>query len=150
MTTDSVTAAAPEAGQVAAELTAVLGRVARRLRSASPQSLLTPSQRSVLSRLDRGGPATTAELARLELVRPQSMRLTVGALEEQGLVERTPDPSDGRQVVVSATDQGRRVLADVRAEKHGWLTAAIRGELDAQELRTLSEAAALLERLVQT
>ncbi|GAA1352502.1 MarR family winged helix-turn-helix transcriptional regulator [Streptomyces beijiangensis] len=146
MTTDS---SAPDAGQVAAELTVVLGRVARRLRSASPDNLLTPSQRSVLSRLDRGGPATTAELARLELVRPQSMRLTVGALEEHGLVERTPDPSDGRQVVVSVTGQGRRVLADVRAEKQGWLTGAIQEELDAGELRTLSEAVELLERLVQ-
>jgi DNA-binding MarR family transcriptional regulator len=149
MTKDSGAPAGPDAGQVAAELTAVLGRVARRLRSASPQSLLTPSQRSVLSRLDRGGPATTAELARLELVRPQSMRLTVGALEEHGLVERTPDPSDGRQVVVSATGRGRRVLADVRAEKQGWLTQALREELDTRELRTLSEATALLERLVQ-
>ncbi|WP_329122266.1 MarR family winged helix-turn-helix transcriptional regulator [Streptomyces sp. NBC_01465] len=141
--------APPDAGKVAAELTVALGRVVRRMRSASPESLLTPSQRSVLSRLVRGGPATTAELARLELVRPQSMRLTVGALEERGLVERAPDPSDGRQVVVSVSAQGRRAVDDARIDTQSWLTGAIEGELDAGELRTLSDAVALLERIVQ-
>ncbi|MEV0523577.1 MarR family transcriptional regulator [Streptomyces sp. NPDC050439] len=138
----------PTPEQLAADLTAVLGRVVRRLRTASPGAGLSASQRTVLALLDREGPATTAALARTELVRPQSMRMTVGALESMELVERAPDPSDGRQSVVSVTEKGRRTLADARAAKHGWLSGAITDGLDADEQRQLSDAVVLLERLV--
>ncbi|MFE4368903.1 MarR family winged helix-turn-helix transcriptional regulator [Streptomyces sp. NPDC056835] len=138
----------PTPEQVAADLTAVVGRLMRRLRTTSPDTGLTPSQRSVLALLDGEGPSTTAALARAEYVRPQSMRLTLGALEDQGMVARTPDPDDGRQSVVSVTDTGRRTLVAVRAAKQGWLSDAIAGELDGAERRTLAEAAVLLERLV--
>ncbi len=138
----------PSAQQVAADLSAVVSRLTRRLRTASPESLLTPSQRSVLVRLDAHGPATTAALARAEYVRPQSMRTTLGVLEEQGFVQRSPDPSDGRQSVVSLTDSGLRTLDAVRAAKHGWLSAALAAQYDTAELGTLAEAIALLERLV--
>ncbi|WP_405777619.1 MarR family winged helix-turn-helix transcriptional regulator [Streptomyces sp. NBC_00859] len=138
----------PSPEQVAAELSVVLGRVARRLRRTSPGLELTQSQRSALSLLDREGPSTTAALARAELVRPQSMRLTVAALETAGLVERAPDPTDGRQSVMSVTALGRRTLEGVRADKQSWLACAIGEELDAAERRTLNDAVALLERLV--
>lgn len=137
---------APE--QLAPHLTAVIGRLLRRLRTTSSDSLLTPTQRAVLSRLDREGPATTAALARAEYVRPQSMRLTLGALEAQGLVERAPDPADGRKSVMSITDTGLAVLAAVRAAKNDWLAEAIAAELDGEERRTVAEAADLLDRLV--
>ncbi|WP_406454375.1 MarR family transcriptional regulator [Streptomyces sp. NBC_00876] len=138
----------PTAEEVANQLAAVVGRLLRRLRSSSSESLLTPAQRSVLARLDDGGPTTTAGLARAELVRPQSMRLTLGALEGQGLVERAPDPADGRKSVMSITDTGRATLAQVRAAKRNWLAEAVAAELDGAERRTVAEAAALIERLV--
>lgn len=142
------TPADPTAEQVANDLAAVVGRLLRRLRSSSSESLLTPTQRSVLARLADGGPATTAALARAEFVRPQSMRLTLGALEEQGTVERAPDPDDGRKSVMSITDTGRTTLAEVRAAKRDWLAEAIAAELDGAERRTVAEATALLDRLV--
>lgn len=142
------TPADPTAEQVANDLAAVVGRLLRRLRSSSSESLLTPAQRSVLARLEDGGPATTAALARAEFVRPQSMRLTLGALEEQGTVERAPDPDDGRKSVMSITDTGRTTLAEVRAAKRNWLAEAIAAELDGAERRTVAEATALLDRLV--
>lgn len=140
---------APTPEQVAADLTAVVGRFVRRVRTASPAAGLSASQRTVLALLDRGGPATTAALARAELVRPQSMRMTVGALEDMGLVERTPDPDDGRQSVVSVTDQGRRTLTEMRAAKHDWLSTALADGLDPAERRQLADAIVLLERLAQ-
>ncbi|MFF1380423.1 MarR family winged helix-turn-helix transcriptional regulator [Streptomyces sp. NPDC058308] len=139
----------PTPQDIAADLTNVVGRLVRRLRGASPGSGLSPSQRSVLSRLDREGPATTAGLARAELVRPQSMRMTVGALESMELIGRTPDPNDGRQSVLSLTDKGRSTLADGRAAKQGWLSEAVAEELDPAERRRLADAVELLERLVQ-
>ncbi|NEB79202.1 MarR family transcriptional regulator [Streptomyces sp. SID14478] len=147
--TQGPAAAEPPTERIAADLATVVGRLSRRLRSASPDSLLTPTQRTVLARLGTEGPATTAALARSEYVRPQSMRLTVGALEEQGFVTRSPDPHDGRQSVMSITESGRATLDSVRAAKHGWLAQALADELDASERRTLAEATLLLERLVQ-
>ncbi|WP_327369654.1 MarR family winged helix-turn-helix transcriptional regulator [Streptomyces sp. NBC_01217] len=139
----------PGAEQVATQLTAAVGRLLRRLRTTSSDSLLTPTQRSVLTRLDREGPATTAALARAEYVRPQSMRLTLGALESQGLVGRAPDPADGRKSVMSITDTGLATLTAVRAAKHNWLAEAIAAELDGAERRTVAETADLLDRLVE-
>ncbi|MBP0458408.1 MarR family winged helix-turn-helix transcriptional regulator [Streptomyces montanisoli] len=139
----------PTPEEVAADVATMAGLLSRRLRSTAPGTGLTPSQRSVLVRLADDGPATTAALARAEHVKPQSMRLTLGALEERGLVERTPDPADGRQSVMSVTDDGRTVLAGVRAAKQTWLSKVIAEELDAEERRTLAEAAGLLRRLTE-
>ncbi|RDG39218.1 MarR family winged helix-turn-helix transcriptional regulator [Streptomyces corynorhini] len=143
-------AEAPTAERLADDVTAVVGRLARRMRvAAGHDSRLTPTQRTVLARLEAEGPATTAALARAEYVRPQSMRLTLGALEEQGMIERTPDPDDGRQSVVSASRTGLTTLAELRAAKRGWLTEVMARELDAPERRVLAEAMVLLERLVE-
>lgn len=139
----------PTAEQVAVDLAHVMRTLMRRLRTTSPDSRLTPSQRSVLARLDGEGPSTTAALARAEYVRPQSMRLTLSALEEQALVARTPDPDDGRQSVVSATPLGRSTLAVVRAAKQSWLAGTIDEELDGAERRVLADAVDLLRRLVE-
>ncbi|MEL5960199.1 MarR family transcriptional regulator [Streptomyces sp. CLV115] len=143
----AASSAEPSAEELATRLTAVVGRLLRRLRSTSSGALLTPTQRSVLSRLDREGPATTAALARAEYVRPQSMRLTLGALESQGLVERAPDPADGRKAVMSLTAAGAASLAEVRAAKHDWLAEAVAAGLDADERRTVAEATELIDRL---
>ncbi|GAA1154303.1 MarR family winged helix-turn-helix transcriptional regulator [Streptomyces javensis] len=134
---------------LAAELAGVVTQLMRRMRAASSQGALTPSQRAVLSRLYNEGPTTTAALARAELVRPQSMRMILAALEEQELVERAPHPTDGRQVVFSSTERGRQAITSVRQAKQSWLLDAIETRLDADERRTVVEATELLKRLVQ-
>ncbi|WP_241968523.1 MarR family transcriptional regulator [Streptomyces sp. ICBB 8177] len=139
----------PDPSRTAVELATAVAQLSRRMRAAAPHGGLTPSQRIVLGRLAEGD-ATTAALARAERVRPQSMRLTVAALEEQGLVERRPDPGDGRQVVVSLTAAGARCVASARDAKRGWLTEAIETELTEAQQRTLTEAVALLRRLAQS
>ncbi|MFF4215520.1 MarR family winged helix-turn-helix transcriptional regulator [Streptomyces nondiastaticus] len=135
--------------RAAADLAATVSQLMRRLRVASPQGALTPSQRTVLGRLSNGGPATTAELARAELVRPQSMRVIVAKLEELELVARTPHPTDGRQVLFSLTEYGVEAVASVRHSKHAWLADAIAHRLSPEEQRTLAEATRLLQRLVE-
>lgn len=134
--------------RIATELTTVVGGLMRRLRAASPAGELSPTMRSVLHRIATSGPSTIAALARAELVRPQSMRTTVGMLEERGILERSPHPSDGRQVVFALTDEGRRTLTTLRQAKHDWLTEAISTRLDTAEQHTLEEATGLLKRLM--
>ena len=91
-----------------------LGLLLRRLRQIPGDGELTLPESSALVRLDRGGSATAAELARQEQISPQSMGATLAALEGRGLVGRVPDPADGRRVIISITAAGRRVLNNRR------------------------------------
>ncbi|WP_084699935.1 MarR family transcriptional regulator [Streptacidiphilus anmyonensis] len=136
-----------DAAELAVELHTVLGLISRRARAATAATELTASQRSVAARLLREGPATTADLARAEFVRPQSMRMTLGALEERGLIARTPHPTDGRQVLVELSEEGRATIAGIITAKHDWLTSAIAGDLDAGQRAALAAALPVLRTL---
>jgi DNA-binding MarR family transcriptional regulator len=138
-----------ERARTADELATLVAQLTRRLRAASAQDALTPSQVSVMSRLGTG-PATTAALAREELVRPQSMRMTLAALEERGLVARAPHPTDGRLVVFSLTDEGVRLRGSGRRARRGWLAESIDAQLSAAEQRALTDVIPLLRRLVES
>ena len=106
------------------------------------------SQGEVLVRLHKSGPQTVADLARGERVTPQSMGTTVAALEEAGLVARTPDPNDARRGNASLTEAGRRVLLEGRAARQAWLSHAIDERLAAGEQRRLAEAVGLLRKVL--
>src|SRR6267154_6809693 len=101
---------APEAEQVAAALRLSVGLLLRRLRQATVDGELTLPESPALARLDRGGASTASALAKLEQISPQSMGATLAALRRRGLIERRPDPQDGRQIVLSATEGGRQAL----------------------------------------
>ncbi len=139
--------ASPEAEKVADSLQASIGMLVRRLRQVRVEGDLTLSESSALSRLDRGGPMTGAELARLEGVRPQSIGATVAALESRRLVERRPDPDDGRRVVISATTSGVELRRSRRSAKNQRMAEALAAQFTAAELRALHAAAPLIERL---
>ncbi|BBB00954.1 putative MarR family transcriptional regulator [Actinacidiphila reveromycinica] len=136
--------------RTADELTTLVAQLSRRMRIASSGAEITPSQQSVISRLDREGPATTAALARGELVRPQSMRMTLAALEERGLVARAPHPTDGRQVVFSLTDEGAHLLRTGRRARRGWLAEVMEARLSPAEQRAMTDLVPLLRRLVES
>ena len=87
-----------DAARAARDLRVVLGRLVRRLREVYDTGALTPSQMSVLSRLEKQGPASASDLATAEGVRPQSVATIIAALDGHGLVHRTPDPHDGRRL----------------------------------------------------
>ena len=139
----------PDAGDVAAALRVSIGLLLRRLRQVPAEGELTLPESSALARLDRGGPATPGELAKLEQISPQSMGATLGALEARGLIERHPDPGDGRRAVMSLTVAGRRVLQDKRDKRTQQLAQALSAGFTRDELGLLMAAAPLLERLAQ-
>jgi DNA-binding MarR family transcriptional regulator len=132
----------------AAELALALGVLIRRIRSATPSESheLSWTQKAVMSRLDRDGPATTAELARAEAVKPQSMGAAVAVLEAMGLVERRPHPTDGRQMNIALTSKGASVRKDTGLAKHAWLAQAFE-KLSASERKKLPALLALIKRL---
>jgi DNA-binding MarR family transcriptional regulator len=140
----------PDAHEVAAALRVSIGLLRRRLRQVQPEGELTLPETSALARLDRGGPATPGELAKLEQISPQSMGATLGALEERGLVARRSDPSDGRRAVISLTEAGRQMLQDKRNARTQQLAQALSTGFTPAELGQLIAAAPLLERLAQS
>ena len=138
----------PSPSDVAAELRALVGALKRRLREQADVGDLTPSQTSVILRLEREGRATASNLARAEGMRPQSMATVIAALEAAGLVSGAPDPGDGRQTLLSLTEACRRQFQEGRAARQDWLARALQARLSQDELRTVAAAVGLLKRLV--
>lgn len=131
---------------VATELRAVVGQLIRRLRTENSRPT---SQLAVLGRLDRGGPQTTSGLAAAEHMRPQSMAEIVADLQADGLVERTPDSADRRQLLVELTQEGKDFVRRERRRREDWLSQAISKELTPHEQAVLAEAVALMRRLAE-
>lgn len=131
---------------LASALRLAVMRLARRMRAERPQSALTLTQLSALATLDRHGPVTPRELAAAERVTPPSMTRVVAALEAAGLASRTDHPSDGRQVLLEATAEGRSLLREDRRRREAWLAQRLR-ELDPDERDVLARAAQILDRL---
>jgi DNA-binding MarR family transcriptional regulator len=129
---------------LASDLRLALGQLVRRLRIEHRLSL---SHASVLARLDLDGTRHISSLASLEGVRPQSMAQTIAELEAEGLVQRRPDPTDGRRFLIDMTAKGRKSLESDRQRRQGWLTAAILAEFDREEREHLMDAVLLLRRL---
>ena len=137
----------PDAHEVAAALRVAIGMLYRRLKQATPTEL-TLAESSTLSRLERGGPASSSELARYDRISPQSMGVTVAALEDRGLIERDRDPEDGRRIVLSITEAGRQLIHDKRGARTGQIAAALDG-FSGDELTQLKAVVPLLERLAE-
>jgi DNA-binding MarR family transcriptional regulator len=135
-----------DAIHAAGELRAVLGQLVRRLRA---ENTRPQAQLAVLSRLYRGGPQTTSGLATAEHMRPQSMAEVVAELQRDGLVDRTPDPTDRRQLLVGLTQRGREFIRSERRRREDWLSQAIADEFSPKEQAVLVEAVALLRRLAE-
>jgi DNA-binding MarR family transcriptional regulator len=137
------------AATLAAEIRSVCGKLRRRLREHAGREDLTPSQVSVLLRLEKAGSATVSSLARAEGMRPQSMRAVVTPLQEADLVSGAPDPSDGRQTLMSLTPPCLKWLRKGRAARQDWLVGTISRNLSVHERQKLRGALELLARLVE-
>lgn len=135
--------------RAAHELRVVVGRLRRQLREVSATGDLTPSQTSLLSRLDRDGAASASDLAAAERVRPQSVAAQLAALDELGLIERHPDPNDGRRHLITLSDAGVERLSGDRQARQEWLARAIEDRFSDDERHTLMAALALLDRLAE-
>ena len=124
----------PDLERSLSELTQAIGLVVRRVRAATGNQELSLSESAVLGRLARGGPSTTAELARAEAVKPQSMR--------------KPHPTDRRQIHIQLTAQGAATRQRFKDAKHTWLAQVV-SELDPRDQETLFAAGEILKRLAE-
>jgi len=132
---------------LASELRFSVARLSRRLRNErEPDNPLSVAALSALGILFREGECTIGTLASHERVQPPSMTRTVNCLVEDGYAVRRPHETDGRQVLVDLTDQGREMLLADRRRRDAWLARRLR-ELTPDERAVLREAAPLIQRL---
>jgi DNA-binding MarR family transcriptional regulator len=146
---DDTTESAESSLAAARDLRVLFSRLRRRLRDVAVGGGLTPSQTAVLTRLWKEGDSSASALADAERVRPQSMATIVAALEQRGLIDRTPDPEDGRRQVISLTDAGRRRAESDRQVRKEWLARAMHERYSEPERRIIVDALSLLERLTE-
>lgn len=130
------------------DFTQAIGLLVRRVRAASASHEFSLTESAVIARLGKEGPATIADLARSESVRPQSMGATVAALEQRGVVERKAHPTDGRQLNIVLTAKGSAVRKRAAEAKRTWLSAAI-SQLDEEERHILFRAGEIVRRLAK-
>src|SRR3954452_10047675 len=134
----------------AVRLRMAIVRTGRRLRqeAAAETTGLTPPSTAALATIERHGPLTPSELAELERVKRPTVTRTLGCLEREGLVERTPDPGDGRSSLVSVNAAGRECLRRLRGRKNAYLAKRMR-DLPAEDVATLERAAEILEQMLE-
>jgi DNA-binding MarR family transcriptional regulator len=137
----------PDIRATANRLRVSIGAFKRRAQEARAEDDLTGPQLTVLSRIDRLGPVTTAELARREQLTPQAMGITVTSLEQRGLVARSADASDGRRSILSLTPSGQEAVHSGRNAMSGKIAAALAESFTRDEIAVLDAAAPLIERL---
>jgi DNA-binding MarR family transcriptional regulator len=132
----------------ATKLRMAIVRTSRRLRqeAAGEAAGLTPTSVAALASIDRHGPLTPSELARIEAVKRPTVTRTLGCLEREGLVVRTPDPADGRSALVAINAAGRERLRRLRGRKNAYLARRMR-DLPAADVETLERAAEILDRM---
>jgi DNA-binding MarR family transcriptional regulator len=136
--------APPQLARLSSDLRLACMRISRRVRYEATHEV-APHHFSILVRLE-SGPATPGELADVERVSKPSMTRAVAGLVELGLIERSRDPGDGRQVILSLSASGRHTLDAIRREREAWMASRV-AKLTPKEQRVLAEAEAILSRV---
>lgn len=136
----------PELPELAARLRLAVGRLHRRIRIDGHESI-PPLQLSALATAEQRGPLRLSELARIEAVTAPTMSRVLAALDEQGLVVRSPDPQDARGVLITISTEGATRLQEVRSTRTALIARRLR-RLDAAQRRALTDALPALEALL--
>ena len=136
-----------ERDELAARLRLAIGRLQRRMARNAVEGL-TPSQLSALAVIDQNGPVRVTEVAAREGVAPPSMTRIIGSLDSLGLLDRRPDPADGRAWLLVPSEAGAELMQRIRSGRTAYLARQL-DTLDADALAALIAAVPVLEALVQ-
>jgi DNA-binding MarR family transcriptional regulator len=135
-----------EVVELSLQVRSAVGRLYRRVRSQLAAGELGETAMVALTRLSDEGPQTLTALSGALQVTLASMSQTVNRLTEAGYAARSPDPDDGRRVLLAATPVGRRLARVSRARRHAWLQARI-AALGPDDQAALARAATLLSAI---
>lgn len=134
-----------ELSTVAVELVRSASRLTRKVGRVAGKSYSSAAWR-VLSDLEQHGPTRISDLAAQQHIRQPSMTTLVRRLEDEGWLEREPDPSDGRAILVRLTSAGTDALNDYRRVAAEQIVPIL-AEFDETDRRTIARAIALMQRL---
>ncbi len=137
---------AADQAELAARLRVVIARLGRRNRR-TDRAGLTASQLSALVAIECRHEIRVGDLAVIEGTAAPTMTRLVASLVGEGLVDRQPDPDDGRSIRVALTPAGEQRLDDLRRERTTALMRAV-NRLSAEEYDRLAEAVPVLESLL--
>ncbi len=135
----------PRADGAAAALRVTIARIYRALRLHT-SSGITASQVSVLFRIEQSEPVRMGVLAHHERITPATLSKVVDSLESLGLIEREPDPLDGRVTLVKVSSRGRQFIEAQRDASTHALERALAG-LSPDDRDALVRSLGPLERL---
>jgi DNA-binding MarR family transcriptional regulator len=133
--------------RAAHEVKVVFTRLRRRVQELALAEDLSPSQTSVLTRLNKEGPTTGSLLAVAEGVSPQAIATILGVLDSRGLIRRRVDPHDGRRHVITLSEEGVARAAATSQAREEWLARALQDNLTEEERRIVLHAMGILDRL---
>jgi DNA-binding MarR family transcriptional regulator len=137
----------PDLSREASDLRIATFRLARRMRTERAVDSMSDGQFAVLAGLFVHGPHTLTELADRERVSSPAMNRTVNCLQDAGYISRSADESDGRKVVIDLTDDGRAVVDETARRRDAWVEEAL-AEIEPHERQILTQAAAIMQRMV--
>ncbi|MDH6280839.1 DNA-binding MarR family transcriptional regulator [Rhodococcus sp. LBL1] len=133
---------------LASDLSLAVVRLTRHLRGRRSEAQVSLTQLSALATLSAEGSMTPGALAAREKVQPPSMTRVIASLGDLGLVDRTPHPTDGRQIIVSLSDAGHALMESETQAREAWMTEKL-SHLDGKDLETLRDAVAIITSLVE-
>jgi len=134
-----------DAVEEATGLGVAIVRIQRQLR-ARAGSDMTPSQSSALARIEQDGPLRLGALAELEGTTAATMSRVIDSLSDRRLIERVPDPLDGRASLVRLRPEGGALLQQLRTRYTEALRRAM-AELTPTERRAVLGTIPVLARL---
>jgi DNA-binding MarR family transcriptional regulator len=135
-------------GSLASQLGDAIGRLNTRLRRDVVDAGVSLARARTLGTLEREGPRRLTDLAVVEEVAQPTMSALVAALEANGLVSRRGDSADGRTVVVSITDKGRRCLGRIRDRRSSSLQQSL-ANLSSEDRAAIAAAIPALAHLLE-
>lgn len=137
-----------ETGEMASRVRLVVGRLTRQLRLHHAQDRLTSTQLATLATIDRRAPLRIGDLAAAEGISAATMTRVVAVLEEHGLVDRRPDPDDGRACQVELSEHGRAEVDRLRSQRTGYIAVRL-AQCTPEQRAALAAALPVLELIAQ-
>ncbi|MFT4045035.1 MAG: MarR family transcriptional regulator [Gordonia sp. (in: high G+C Gram-positive bacteria)] len=132
---------------LAGALALIVVRLSRNLRSRREDQVVSLTQLSALSTLHLEGPMTPGALAAAERVKPPSMTRVIASLASLGMVRRAPHPTDGRQAIVTLSQDGEKIVVGEHAARRAYLSDQI-DSLSGNERIILRAALPVLAKLI--
>ncbi len=135
--------------EIAANLRVAISRLVKILRSETRgDELLSLTERSTLVLIYQSTGTLPSELASIEKVTTQSMSQIIHKLLGLGFIKKTSSKTDGRKVIITITNAGKKFVENKRHEKQEWLAKAINEKATQKEKEILKHAIKVLTKLV--